>query len=548
MKHHLLILLFFTFSAAALPAQTILETFENTSLTWSTVSCGAGIVENPHHEGLNLSYTVLQLTRAVGCDNWSGAIHTPQQPLTGYKYVHVLMYRNNTNLPNLKVSDNLPEGVASCDLEPITPVVAGEWQDVVFDISAFPQVDFLMLMIDRTDIKEEAVMYCDQIVLSNSPLPSTEVITSPQPDPDPVVTPLPGENGTGEKDGYQLVWADYFNQPDLDTRCWTIEVNGDGGGNNELQYYTDRTDNVHMGIEPESGRHCLILTAKKEEYNGKHFTSGRLISKDKVYFTHGKVEALIYLPYTANGLWPAFWMMGNDITQVGWPKCGETDILEMGHGNGITNGKQDRYFNGASHWGTRWDDHRQHAQDYTNHYSMQGGFHLYTCYWDEQSMRMYLDHDQFPDVEPYYAINISQGTDPADYFHKPNFILFNLAVGGNFPGIWKPELITALAEDDSRNMYIDYVKVYQQTPSIVAPDISAVDNLQAQQLLQNTCVTASLRFTQTIDQVALYSLSGACLMTAQSVASINMEHCAAGMYIVKLNVNNQTVMAKIIKQ
>src|SRR5690606_33820583 len=92
-------------------------------------------------------------------------------------------------------------------------------------------------------------------------------------------------------------------------------------------------------------------TAKKETFGGKPATSGRINSVGKKYFKHGKVEASIKLPKTANGLWPAFWMMGNDYPTVGWPACGEIDILEMGHSKGITNKTQDRFFNGALHWG-----------------------------------------------------------------------------------------------------------------------------------------------------------------------------------------------------
>ena len=132
------------------------------------------------------------------------------------------------------------------------------------------------------------------------------------------LTTFAAENqiGTGENDGYTLVWQDLFDGTDLDPMRWTIEVNGNGGGNNELQYYTDRTDNVCVSKDSK-GNGCLILTAKRESYLGKQFTSGRIISKNKVSFKYGKIEAAIRLPKTANGLWPAFWMMGNDFDQVG---------------------------------------------------------------------------------------------------------------------------------------------------------------------------------------------------------------------------------------
>ena len=126
---------------------------------------------------------------------------------------------------------------------------------------------------------------------------------------------------------YKLVWQDLFDSEELDESVWNIEVNGNGGGNNELQYYSG--NNVSIGAEPETGKHCLILTAKKESYQGKSATSGRINSKGKKYFKYGRIEASIKLPKTANGLWPAFWMMGNDYDQVGWPKCGEIEDSRM---------------------------------------------------------------------------------------------------------------------------------------------------------------------------------------------------------------------------
>lgn len=278
--------------------------------------------------------------------------------------------------------------------------------------------------------------------------------------PKPPETPIT-DVGSGEIDGYKLVWEDTFNDGELDRNVWTIEVNGDGGGNSELQYY--REENISVGTDNATNAGCLIITAKKENYLGKTCTSGRLITKDKVTFKYGKVEARIKLPKTENGLWPAFWMMGNDISNVGWPKCGEIDIMEFGHSNGIKNGTQDRYFNGACHWGEAWNSHRHYAKDKTNSYGLQDDFHLYTAEWDENSIRMYLDKDKYPDNAPYFEMNIQNKTagSAGSYFHKPNFILLNLAIGGNFTGIWDINQITALVNGDAK-MYVDFVKIYQK--------------------------------------------------------------------------------------
>lgn len=277
----------------------------------------------------------------------------------------------------------------------------------------------------------------------------------------------PSQNGSGETNGYHLVWQDLFDGEALDESAWNIEVNGNGGGNNESQYY--RRENVSISKEPTSGRSCLTLTARREAFGGKPFTSGRVNSMGKKYFTHGKVEAYICLPKTANGLWPAYWMMGNDFSTVGWPRCGEIDILEMGNSQGIKTGSQETYFNGACHWGFYKNGaYPNYAKSSNAPYSLQDGeFHLYTLIWDEKSIKMYLDLDKNPNVAPYYEMGI-EGTDDewatGLYFHHDHFILFNLAVGGHFTGIVNnPGGITALPTDGSEaKMYVDFVRVYQK--------------------------------------------------------------------------------------
>ena len=266
--------------------------------------------------------------------------------------------------------------------------------------------------------------------------------------------------------GYKLVWSDEFNGDTLDTAAWNIEINGDGNGNGELEYYTDHPANVTLGKEPDSGEQCLILTARKEKYRGKDFTSGRITTARKKIFTHGIVESRIKLPKTANGLWPAFWLLGNNYYTLGWPRCGEIDILEMGHADGIRDGNQEKLFNGACHWGFFKDGtYPNYAKSTANSHPLQDGkFHLFTLEWNEKHIRMYLDRDRNPKVKPYYELNIeSKEGDWAagHYFNHDFFILFNLAVGGQFTGINDSEGITAL-ENGEAKMYVDWVRVYQK--------------------------------------------------------------------------------------
>ena len=363
--------------------------------------------------------------------------------------------------------------------------------------------------------------------------------------------------GTGETDGYKLVWQDLFDGESLNLDRWNIEVNGDGGGNAELQYYTARLDNVRVGDDGE-GNGCLILTAKKEVYNGKQCTSGRITTKNKIAFKHGKIEAAIKLPQTANGLWPAFWMMGNDFDQVGWPRCGETDIMEFGNATGIANGTQDRYFNGACHWGTAWNDHRQHANAITNSYSLQDGeFHIYTCIWDQDKVAMYVDLDKNPNASPYYIMTIPETTTdqthPGYYFHKENFILFNLAVGGNFPGIWDINGITALNEGNNyqQSMYVNYVKIYQKGTPDETTDFADPGDMGQGGVAG--IVADDLKISYAADVVSLpeagdiriYNASGMLVASGRG-EQLSVDGLAAGMYIVKANAGGCQATRKIV--
>lgn len=438
--------------AMPLAAQTMeIENFEDGQGAWTSVSCGASWANNPDDTGLNRSCGALMVTRTPGCENWSGAIYTPTSPITGYRYVHVLMYRNNQNLPNIKVYDPA-ENDGSADIEPLTrDMKVEEWQDVVFDIGNH-SINFIFLMVDRTDISDEAWMYIDDIVLSNDPTPRTAANAACD---RPAVEP--------SEDGYTLVWNEDFTDGALDKNVWNIEVNGDGGGNNELQYYCEK--GVKLAAEPSTGKQCLVLTATKESYNGKTCTSGRVNTKNKLYYTYGKIETRIKFPNTANGLWPAFWQMGNDFDQVGWPRCGETDLIELGHADGIKRGTQDRYFNGALHLGSAWNTVWSDAQAITYPYSVEDTFHIVTMIWTPTSIEMYMDRDANPNVKPYFTATLEPNDDPyydrQKVFGKPNFIIANLAVGGNFPQIWNINQVTALA-DGSRSMYIDWIRIYQK--------------------------------------------------------------------------------------
>lgn len=258
---------------------------------------------------------------------------------------------------------------------------------------------------------------------------------------------------------YQLVWNEDFTDGGLDRNVWNVEVNGDGGGNNELQYYCEK--GVSVGAEPTTGKQCLILTATKENYMGKGCTSGRVNTLGKMTYTYGRIEARIKFPRTGNGLWPAFWQMGNNYSEVNWPRCGETDIIELGHQDAFNKGTQDRYFNGAMHVGSAWNAVWSEAQSVTWDYSVEDTFHIVSMVWTPTSIDMYMD--KVP--TPYFHANLEPNDNP-DYnrqlvFGKPNFVIANLAVGGNFPGIYNVNQITAL-NSGPQSVYIDWIRIYQR--------------------------------------------------------------------------------------
>lgn len=262
--------------------------------------------------------------------------------------------------------------------------------------------------------------------------------------------------GTGEDmfvpEGYELVWHDEFDGDALDTLYWTAETGGHGWGNNELQYYTARQKNVDV----RGGR--LVITAVKEDYQGAKVTSARINTLGKVGFRYGYVVASIRLPKTSDGLWPAFWMMGSDFKETGWPNCGEIDVLEMGHHEGIASGVQESFLNGTCHWGE--PHHKYSARNVTYPYPLQDGeFHTFTCIWDKDRVAMYIDKELHPDVKPYFEMQFEDYSDGE--FRKDNFILLNLAVGGNFPAIWDIDKVSALSQGE-RSMEVDYVRVFQK--------------------------------------------------------------------------------------
>jgi len=231
-----------------------------------------------------------------------------------------------------------------------------------------------------------------------------------------------------DSSSYQLVWADEFNSRAVDTANWNFEVGGQGWGNHEQEYYQAANATVANGN--------LIISGRKENIQSNQYTSSRMTTKGKHEFLYGKIEARIKIP-VGQGFWPAFWLLGANIDAVGWPACGETDIME--HIN------TDSLIYGTLHW-----DNNGHVQKGDTVASTPAGYHIYAVEWDSASIRWYIDGIK------YHEVDIHNNVNSTDEFHKPFFILLNLALGGDWPG----QVI-----DDSKlpaKMYVDYVRVYKK--------------------------------------------------------------------------------------
>jgi beta-glucanase (GH16 family) len=226
-----------------------------------------------------------------------------------------------------------------------------------------------------------------------------------------------------------LLWSDEFNSPGApDPAKWGYDLGAGGWGNNESQYYTNRTDNVLVS------NGTLKIIAKKELYSGSNYTSTRLLSKGKFSFKYGKVEVSAKLPGGV-GTWPAIWMLGDNIATVGWPACGEIDIMEQKGSdiNRIFNTVHYTGFSGGGAVGTSF---------LINNVTTQ--FHKYGIIWSSSSIQFLVD-----DVVTYTFSNTANLP-----FNQNFFLLLNMAMGGTFGGSIDPNFTNAVME-------VDYVRVYQ---------------------------------------------------------------------------------------
>lgn len=248
------------------------------------------------------------------------------------------------------------------------------------------------------------------------------------------------ENQQLEARNWTLTWSDEFDGPAGESPSpanwvYNIGTGNNGWGNGEFQYYTDRPQNVS-----KDGEGNLVITARRETFAGSPFTSARITTKERFSQAYGRIEARLKTPY-GPGIWPAFWMLGDDIDAVNWPQCGEIDIMEL-------RGQEPNIIHGSIH-GPGYSG----GAAITSSYALTNGrfdteFHVYAVEWYPDRIDFFVDE--------FLYNRISAEDVPGEWvYDQPFFLILNIAVGGNFVGF--PTSQTPMPQ----RMIIDYVRVYE---------------------------------------------------------------------------------------
>lgn len=230
--------------------------------------------------------------------------------------------------------------------------------------------------------------------------------------------------------GMQLVWNDEFDGPGINPNFWTHETGAGGWGNNELQNYTTSSLNSFI----EDGKLHIVATKLYSSYY-----SARIKTQNKKEFRYARIDIRAKMPF-GQGIWPALWMLGANYPQVGWPRCGEIDIMEyLGH-------TQSRTY-GSVHYFQSGHKYKTGVYQLSGNQGFNEMFHVFTIVWQENSIKWYVNYQQ------YYEITASEI--PFEAFRLPHFFIFNVAVGGNWPGY--PNETTQFPQ----TMEVDYIRVFQ---------------------------------------------------------------------------------------
>ena len=544
MKRHLLIILVALFClpliVQAQVPQNVADDFEGngTISTWFGDDCGIDInLSNPHVQGINTSATVLEYHDIGGLyanirfdvsenfdlssDNtFTLKIYLPSSGLTG----------SQNNQISLKLQDGTLGAPWSTQSEIIKPIVLDQWQTVTFDFQNDTYIN-----LDGTSPPPTQRSDFNRILIQVNGENNTDNVLAYIDDfsYDGTITVIPAPVFDN------LVWSDEFDTDGaIDGSKWFHQTQLPIGGswyNGEIQHYTDRTDNsvVDNGI--------MKIIAKKEVFNNqgytKQYTSARLNSK--FAFKYGKVEVRAKLP-TGVGTWPAIWMLGKNITETGaywqtqgfgttpWPACGEIDIMEHW-------GTNQNYVQSAMHTPSSFGGTVNHGGQVVPTASTD--FHVYTLEWSAEKMVFSVDgmvhYTYDPDVK-------DANTWP---FDAEQYLLLNIAI--------EPGIASSFVESA---MEIDYVRVYQETPSSTVsvktkPVVNAFPNP-----INNELTMVLEDDIQEAVTLNIHSVDGKLVKTIQTAVSGNtiqinqLSDLKAGYYFIAFRANGQNYSLKVLKQ
>ncbi len=333
----------------------------------------------------------------------------------------------------VSVAEDIPEGLVEIPMyHSVVPGSEGGFEYFTVDSTAVAGQDYVAVSDGKVTFKPGSIYVIIRLqIIPNSARISDVSFKIRFRNPENCVLPADEMVITIVNTDYEtLAWSDEFNSISLNTNIWNFETGGGGWGNNELQSYTDSEENVHL----DSG--YLHITALNPSTG--LYTSGRITTMGKKEFKNCRVEIRAKLP-EGKGLWPALWMLGANFTSVGWPSCGEIDIMEcLGHAPTVSYG--------AIHWNSNGHIY------FTGSYELTSGkystdFHVFSLKWTPSKIEWFVDGYKF------FNKNLSEIKGfPID---KPMFFIFNVAVGGNWPG--NPDETTVFPQ----HMIVDYIRVYQ---------------------------------------------------------------------------------------
>ncbi|WP_188405207.1 family 16 glycosylhydrolase [Psychroflexus salis] len=535
-KVSLILLCLFNIS---LYSQLLQDDFEgSSSINWQQDDCEViEAFENPYLEGINTSNNVLSYHDTGGSFanaffNYSASINLGTNTVFSFK-IYVPSSGVTGNQPNqvsLKLQNNQIPAPWSTQTEIIKPIILDEWQEVSFDFANDNYINLspdspaplnrndlnkVLIQINGENNTDEVLAYIDDFYFQGE-----------ESDEEPVEDPIYDE----------LVWADEFDgNGAIDFTKWhhqtVLPLNGNSWFNGEIQHYTNRTDNSYL----DNGE--LHIVAKNETFTDqgitKDYTSARLNSK--FAFTYGRVEVKAKLP-TGVGTWPAIWMLGTNIEEIGtywdnegfgttpWPACGEIDIMEHW-------GTNQNYISSAMHTPSSFGGTINHGGQVIPTASTD--YHVYTLEWFPNRMVFSVD-----DVVHYtYQPNVyNADTWP---FDKDQFILLNIAI--------EPSIDSTFTES---SMDIDYVRIYQET-NLSSNDFTVENKLKIapNPAINQTHIYAPAEAMGT--QLSIFDTQGR-LIDKVSIhttrVQINTSEWSPGIYLIKETNTKQSHTYKLIKQ